>query len=86
VVNGDQAWTDGQTICVPNFNVSSKEEKDAVLGFISHEAAHIKFNSFRGISRSQMLGNPLRKAMHNIFEDLRIEKAMIDYMIGSRKW
>ncbi|MFA0356891.1 VWA domain-containing protein [Vibrio breoganii] len=86
VVNGDQAWTDGKTICVPNFNVSSKEEKDAVLGFISHEAAHIKFNSFRGISRSQMAGNPLRKAMHNIFEDLRIENAMIDYMIGSRKW
>lgn len=86
VVNGEQAWTNGSTICVPNFNVASKEEKDAVLGFISHEAAHIKFNSFRGITQAQMLENPLRKAFHNIFEDLRIETAMIEHMIGTKKW
>ncbi|GAD91265.1 hypothetical protein VHA01S_080_00050 [Vibrio halioticoli NBRC 102217] len=85
-VNGDQAWTNGTTINIPNFNVTSKEEKDAVLGFMSHEAAHIKFNSFKGISPAEMMTNPLRKAMHNIFEDLRIEKAMIEYMIGTRKW
>lgn len=84
-VSGNQAWTDGKTINVPSFNISSKEEKDAVLGFMSHEAAHIKFDSFKGIQYSD-LGVPVRKAFWNIFEDLRIEKAMIDSMIGTKKW
>ncbi|MGR5178865.1 vWA domain-containing protein [Vibrio mediterranei] len=84
-VSGNQAWTDGDTINVPSFNISSKEEKDAVLGFMSHEAAHIKFDSFKGIQRSDV-DVPVRKAFWNIFEDLRIEKAMIDNMIGTKKW
>lgn len=84
-VSGNQAWTDGKTINVPSFNISSKEEKDAVLGFMSHEAAHIKFDTFKGIQHSD-LGVPVRKVFWNIFEDLRIEKAMIDSMIGTKKW
>lgn len=84
-VSGNQAWTDGDTINVPSFNISSKEEKDAVLGFMSHEAAHIKFDTFKGIQRSD-IDVPVRKVFWNIFEDLRIEKAMIDSMIGTKKW
>lgn len=84
-VEGNQAWTDGKTICIPSFQVSSKEEKDAVLGFMSHEAAHIKFDSFKGISK-QDIRVPVRKTFWNIFEDLRIEKAMIDSMMGTKKW
>jgi hypothetical protein len=84
-VEGNQAWTDGKTICIPSFQTSSKEEKDAVLGFMSHEAAHIKFDSFRGISRSD-INVPIRKTFWNIFEDLRIEKAMINSMVGTKKW
>ena len=84
-VEGNQAWTDGKTICIPSFQVSSKEEKEAVLGFMSHEAAHIKFDSFKGISQSD-IKIPVRKTFWNIFEDLRIEKAMIDSMMGTKKW
>lgn len=84
-VQGNQAWTDGNTINIPSFNVSSKEEKDAVLGYMSHEAAHIKFDSFKDVERSDITV-PIRKILWNIFEDLRIEKAMIESMIGTKKW
>lgn len=85
-VQGNQASTDGTTIIIPDFKVTTKEDKDAVLGFASHEAAHIKFNSFDGIKQQDIQGHPLRKSMWNIFEDLRIENAMIKSMIGTRKW
>ncbi len=84
-VSGDQARTDGNTINIPDFNITSSKVKDAVLGYMSHEAAHIKFKSFDGISRSDCL-IPLRKACWNIFEDLRIELKMISSMIGTKKW
>ena len=84
-VSGNQAYTDGQSINIPDFQISSKEEKDAVLGLMSHEAAHIKFHSFRGISDDD-IRVPLRKHMWNILEDCRIETAMIDSMIGTKKW
>jgi len=84
-VSGSQAYTDGNTINIPDFHISSKEEKDAVLGFMSHEAAHIKFDSFRGIKNND-LSVPLRKFIWNILEDCRIETAMIDSMIGTKKW
>jgi len=84
-VSGTGAYTDGKTINIPDFDITSKEEKDAVLGYISHEAAHIKFDSFAGIDKTQLIA-PLRKATWNILEDLRIEKAMIESMIGTKNW
>jgi nitric oxide reductase activation protein len=84
-VSGNQAWTNGTTINIPDFNISSKDEKNAVLGFMSHEAAHIKFDTFKGITDADVR-NPLQKAFWNIFEDLRIEKNMIRSMIGTKKW
>jgi hypothetical protein len=84
-VSGNQAWTDNQTINIPDFQISSKEEKNAVLGFVSHEAAHLKFDSFKGLNTFQFK-HQLHHAMWNIFEDLRIEKAMIESMIGTKNW
>lgn len=82
-VSGNQAWTDGKTINIPDFNIKSKEHKDAVLGFVSHEAAHLKFDSFnlQGDFSSAALQN-----YWNIFEDLRIENAMIESMVGTKNW
>ncbi|MEZ8329149.1 hypothetical protein AB4562_04650 [Vibrio sp. 10N.222.54.A1] len=86
-VQGNQASTNGNTIVIPDFKVATKEDKDAVLGFASHEAAHIKFNSWKDITREDMQEcTAMRKAMWNIFEDLRIESEMIKAMIGTRKW
>ncbi|EKA5635825.1 VWA domain-containing protein [Vibrio navarrensis] len=83
-VSGNQAWTDGETINIPDFNITSKEQKDAVLGYVSHEAAHLKFNSFSAIDRVR--SNVALKNYWNIFEDMRIENAMIDCMVGTRTW
>ncbi|ELA9367551.1 VWA domain-containing protein [Vibrio parahaemolyticus] len=85
-VSGTGAWTDGSTINIPDFQITSKEQKNAVLGYMSHEAAHIKFDSFKNINIYALNTNPLRKAMWNIFEDLRIETAMIESMIGTQSW
>lgn len=85
-VSGDQAWTDGQTINIPDFNITSKEQKNAVLGFISHEAAHLKFDSFLGMKFVITSIPVMQKNYWNIFEDLRIEKEMIDHMVGTKNW
>lgn len=85
-VSGTGAWTDGTTINIPDFHITTKEQKSAVLGFMSHEAAHIKFDTFKGVDAYTLNKNPLRKTMWNIFEDLRIEKAMIEAMIGTQNW
>ncbi|NGZ66571.1 hypothetical protein G6Z92_06175 [Vibrio aestuarianus subsp. cardii] len=85
-VSGTGAWTDGHTINIPDFQITSKEQKNAVLGYMSHEAAHIKFDTFKNINIYALNTNPLRKAMWNIFEDLRIETAMIESMIGTQNW
>lgn len=84
-VNGDQAWTDGTTINIPDFKVTSKEQKDAVLGFVCHEAGHLKFNSLTE-SVKKRLSSVAIKNCWNIFEDLRIEMAMIERMVGTKKW
>lgn len=82
-VSGNQAYTDGKTINVPDFVIQNKEQKDAVLGFMAHEAAHIKFDSFSAIHRANSI---VVKNYWNIFEDMRIENAMIGAMAGSKKW
>ncbi|WP_305817400.1 VWA domain-containing protein [Photobacterium leiognathi] len=87
LVGGNQACTDGRTyIQIPEFDITSKAQKDAVLGYMAHEAAHIKFNSFKGINTNNFNGKPVLHSLWNIIEDLRIENAMIDSMIGTRKW
>ncbi|WP_318408867.1 VWA domain-containing protein [Photobacterium leiognathi] len=86
-VGGNQAFTDGRSyIQIPEFDITSKAQKDAVLGYMAHEAAHIKFNSFKGINTNNFNGKPVLHSLWNIIEDLRIENAMIDSMIGTRKW
>ena len=87
IVGGNQACTDGKTyIQIPEFDITSKAQKDAVLGYMAHEAAHIKFNSFKGINTNNFYGKPVLHSLWNIIEDLRIENAMIESMIGTRKW
>ncbi|WP_305831153.1 hypothetical protein [Photobacterium leiognathi] len=78
--------TVGHYIQIPEFDITSKAQKDAVLGYMAHEAAHIKFNSFKGINTNNFNGKPVLHSLWNIIEDLRIENAMIDSMIGTRKW
>lgn len=85
-VSGKGAWTNGSEINIPAFELTSKEDKMAVLGFVSHEAAHIKFNSFQGIDTTELKKNNFLKSIWNIVEDLRIENEMLKWMIGTANW
>lgn len=72
VVLGDVACTDGETIMLPMFideNVVSREE---LLGYMVHEAGHIRYTDMTGKYRSGV--SPLEAAFINTLEDARIEK------------
>jgi hypothetical protein len=76
-IGGDTAYTDGKTIVVPNIP-ESYPHKDALWGYLAHEAAHVRFTDF---------SVPRRAGIHadlsNIFEDCRIEKGMINAYPGT---
>jgi hypothetical protein len=50
--------------------------------YLAHEAAHIRYTDF-GVFKSGCT-SPIRKAIHNIIEDVRIEKRMADIYPGTR--
>jgi cobaltochelatase CobT len=93
-IGGDGAWTDSKRINLPYFEIDSKKDRDALLGYLSHEAAHIKFNSFSVNDPDGELTfitpdqpkNPLLFSLTNAFEDVRIENLMKAHMIGTRHW
>jgi len=70
-IAGDGAWTNGKTINIP---VLPEDDARAALfarGYLDHEAGHVRFTDF------QISGNtPLEQWLANVFEDVRIEKAM----------
>jgi len=68
-VQGDQAYTNGERIVIPN--ISNDVDKDALWGYLAHEAAHVRFTNFSVARRQGFHG-----AMLNILEDCRIERAM----------
>lgn len=77
---GDQiAHTDGQTIVVPNVP-ENYPNMDVIWGYLAHEAAHVRFTDF---------SVPREKGIHgflaNVFEDARIERAMVSVFPGTVK-
>ena len=69
VVGGQQAWTNGKVIIIPN--VESEEHKGVAFGYLIHEGAHIRYSDFtlRG-------STPYTQSIVNILEDIRIEQAI----------
>lgn len=70
-IGGDQAYTNGQIIQLPL--IENPDLKNVVLGYLVHEAAHIRFTDF-SIKQESAFQHSLR----NIFEDVRIEKGMYE--------
>ncbi len=70
-IGSNEAYTDGQTIVVPNIP-EDYPHKDALWGYLAHEAAHIRFSDFNVEYESE-----LHTRMSNALEDSRIERAMI---------
>ena len=70
-ISGDVAYTDGKSIVLPNIP-ESYPHKDALWGYLAHEAAHVRFTDF-----SIDMGEGTVKSLFNIIEDARIEREMI---------
>jgi cobaltochelatase CobT len=63
-IEGDMAYTDGETIVIPTLPADDREAATLARGYVDHEAAHIALTDF-SIAVTQWT---------NIIEDVRIEK------------
>lgn len=73
VFSGNRAKTDGKVIYLPSSLPADDTEVETMLrGYLDHEVGHIKHTNFG-------LPKPSHRLIHtftNVFEDIRIEKAM----------
>lgn len=82
--NADTAGTDGKVIYFPPLPYVGEELAVYALGFLVHEAGHIRnsdFEVFTGRNKT-----PLLKMLVNIIEDVRIERLIIGTYPGARHW
>jgi cobalamin biosynthesis protein CobT len=79
--SGGIARTDGSTITLPEDYVDNATYRNIVLGFLAHEAAHIRYTDFSNPSQTK-----LQHDFTNIFEDVRIETKMAQEFPGVRNW
>jgi len=76
-----QPATDGNVIYLPDLPLDDDKTRALGLGFVVHEAGHIRFTTFN-------VGDPvspLHKHIRNIFEDIRMEKEIINLYPGAKK-
>ncbi|WP_448216478.1 hypothetical protein [Endozoicomonas sp. 2B-B] len=71
-VSGRKACTDGECIWIPAFDPQQREQETLCWGFLSHEAAHVRYTDFD----LDYEGSALRHRLTNLLEDIRIEKAI----------
>lgn len=71
VIGGDVVCTNGETIYLAELDESNLNP-NAVLGYLSHEAGHIRYSAF-GLLEGLY---PFEKTVFNCLEDARIEKLM----------
>lgn len=78
VLSGNDACTDGQTIVLPMLDEKSGL-KDVLLGYLAHEAAHIRDTDFGLLTQCK---GPIEKSFLNLIEDIRIEKLIQEVFPG----
>ena len=71
-VSGRRACTDGECIWIPAFDPQRPEQERLAWGYLSHEAAHVRYTDFY----LDYDGSALRHRLTNLLEDIRIEKAI----------
>ena len=82
-VGGAKASTDGRTIVIPAIR-DEPVAKTLAWGYLTHEAAHVRFTDM-GVYRRTAMKGPLVNAVLNILEDVRIENAILGPYPGSVK-
>jgi cobaltochelatase CobT len=81
-VGGRDAYTNGDIINVPAYDGDDPGYRDVAWGYLAHEAAHVRYTAFDYFR--QAASRPIRKAVLNILEDVRIEKRLAEIYPGTR--
>lgn len=79
VMNAGRASTNGKQIFLPSLETDNPVSKKLAIGYIAHEAAHVRFSDF-----SLDFNTPLEQMIDNILEDIRIEKEIARVYPGCR--
>lgn len=82
-VQGQRACTDGSRIVIPAFDPQTPVQRTLAWGYLSHEAAHVRYTDFDAMADSAQ-GSPWLKRLTNLLEDVRIEKALNREYPGTR--
>lgn len=77
VNSGTQAYTDGRTVVLPN---TPSIPRDALLGYLVHESAHIRYTDFTVQRDSKVIA-----WLTNVYEDARIERKIAKEYIGASR-
>lgn len=78
VVNGNAAYTDGDTVVVP---FVKNGDAQLSFGYIAHECSHVRNTDMDAFKKS--LNVPMRKRLLNVLEDIRIERLSMDQYPGT---
>ena len=83
LIQGQDAFTDGERIVIPTANPDDPHYQQIAWGYLAHEAAHIRHTNFDMVQKAS--SKPIRKALLNIIEDVRIENALAKDYPGIRR-
>lgn len=83
LIQGQDAFTDGQSIVIPAACPDDPGYQQVAWGYLAHEAAHLRHTDFDVVTKAAR--EPLRRALLNVFEDVRIEQALAQDYPGTRR-
>ncbi len=83
LIQGQDAFTDGERIVIPTANPDDPHYQQISWGYLAHEAAHIRHTNFDMVKKAS--SKPIRKALLNIIEDVRIENELAKDYPGTRR-
>ncbi|AFJ01683.1 Plasmid associated gene product [Methylophaga frappieri] len=83
LIQGQDAFTDGERIVIPTANPDDPHYQQIAWGYLAHEAAHIRHTNFDMVQKAST--KPIRKALLNIIEDVRIENELAKDYPGTRR-
>ena len=83
LIQGQDAFTDGERIVIPTANPDDPHYQQIAWGYLAHEAAHIRHTNFDMVKKAS--SKPIRMALLNIIEDVRIENELAKDYPGTRR-
>ena len=83
LIQGQDAFTDGERIVIPTANPDDPHYQQIAWGYLAHEAAHTRHTNFGRVQKAS--SKPIRKALLNIIEDVRIENELAKDYPGTRR-